>query len=111
MECYFLFIKIENIKKVFKKMFSNILYMDNTNEIILTALQKAKKKYYEKIKNDPEYKAKRNSPEFKAKLRASCNKYYNKVKNNDEFKKKSIRPKKTILYQKKFEPLLFEINL
>ena len=39
-------------------MFSNILYMDNTNEIILTPLQKAKKKYYEKIKNDPEYKAK-----------------------------------------------------
>ena len=32
--------------------------MDNTNEIILTPLQKAKKKYYEKIKNDPEYKKK-----------------------------------------------------
>ena len=32
--------------------------MDNINEIILSALQKAKK-YYEKIKYDPKYKAKK----------------------------------------------------
>ena len=85
--------------------------MDNTNEIILTALQKAKKKYYEKIKNDPLYILKRKTPEFKAKLRASCNKYYNKVKNNDEFKKKVSDQKKQYYIKKKFEPLLFEINL
>ena len=36
-------------------MFSNILYMDNINEITLTPLHKAKMKYYKKIKNDPEY--------------------------------------------------------
>ena len=74
--------------------------MDNSNEIILTALQKAKKKYYEKIKNDPEYILKRKTPEFKAKLRASCNKYYNKVKNNDEFKKKVSDQKKQYYIKK-----------
>ena len=34
--------------------------MDNINEIFLTPLQKPKKKYYEKIKNNPEYKANKN---------------------------------------------------
>ena len=81
-------------------MFSNILYMDNTNEILLTPLQKAKKRYYEKIKNDPLYILKRKTPEFKAKLRASCNKYYNKVKNNDEFKKKYQTKKNNIISKK-----------
>ena len=85
--------------------------MDNSNEIILTALQKAKKKYYEKIKNDQEYILKRNTPEFKAKLRASCNKYYNKVKDNEQFKEKVSKQKKEYYIRKKFEPLLFEINL
>ena len=33
--------------------------MDKINKIILTPLQTAKKKYYEKIKNYPEYKAKK----------------------------------------------------
>ena len=66
--------------------------MDNTNEIILTALQKAKKKYYEKIKNDPEYKAKKN---------INClNHYHNKLKNNSEFKAK-VSEQKKLYYQKK----------
>ena len=77
--------------------------MDNNNEIILTALQKAKKKYYEKIKNDPEFKAKRNTPEYKAKLRQSCNKYYNKIKNNDDFKKKVPAQKKNIIIERKLK--------
>ena len=39
-------------------------------QLELTALQKAKKKYYEKIKNDPTYIQHR---------RANCAKYYNKI--------------------------------
>jgi len=85
--------------------------MDNNNEIILTALQKAKKKYYEKIKNDPEFKAKRNTPEYKAKLRQSCNKYYNKIKNNDDFKKKVSAQKKEYYNRKKIETLILEIQV
>ena len=85
--------------------------MDNNNEIILTALQKAKKKYYEKIKNDPEFKAKRNKPEYKAKLRQSCNKYYNKIKDNDDFKKKVSAQKKVYYNRKKIETLILEIQV
>ena len=59
--------------------------MDNTNEIKLTALQRAKKKYYEKIKNTDEYKAKRNSPEVKAIIREASKKYYYKVRDDPEY--------------------------
>ena len=92
-------------------MFSNIIYMDNTNEINLAALQISKKKYYEKHKNDPEYIAKRSSPKFKSILRARCNKYYFKGMDNDEFKQKVSAQKKEYYLRKKVEPLLFEINL
>ena len=85
--------------------------MDNTIEIKLTALQKAKAKYYEKIKNDPEYKAKRSTPEYKANLRLSCNKYYNKIKDNEEFKKKVSQQKKEYYNKKKIETLIFEIKV
>jgi hypothetical protein len=89
--------------------------MDNNNnkEIKLTALQRAKKKYYEKIKNDPIYLAKRANPEFKAQLRANCKKYYNKIKDDPEFKQKvSIQKKEKYkkMNEKKIEEL-FQINL
>ena len=74
-------------------------------------MQKAKKNNYDKIKNNPEYILKRKTPKFKAKLKARCNKYYNKVKDNYEFEQKVSAHKKRILYQKKVEPWLFEINL
>ena len=67
--------------------------MDNINEIKLTPLQKAKKKYYEKIKNTEKYKTMISSPEYKTKLKESCSKYYNKIKNNErkyQSKRKNI---------------------
>ena len=74
--------------------------MDNTNEIKLTALQRAKKKYYEKIKNTDEYKAKRNSPEVKAIIREASKRYYHKIKDNEEFKNK-VSAQKREYYDRK----------
>ena len=85
--------------------------MENTNEIKLTALQKAKKKYYEKIKNDTEYIAKRNSPETRAIIRECSKRYYNKIKNDPEFKQKVSTQKKEYYSKKKAETYLLEINL
>jgi phage-related tail protein len=85
--------------------------MENSNEIKLTALQKAKKKYYEKIKNDPEYIAKRNSPETRAIIRECSKRYYNKIKNDPEFKQKVSTQKKEYYNKKKAETYLLEINL
>ena len=85
-------------------MFSYYSIMEN--EIKLTALQRAKKKYYEKVKNTEEYKNKKASPEFKAKLRECCSRYYNKIKNDDEFKKKVSEQKKEYYKRKKVEKLL-----
>jgi hypothetical protein len=76
------------------------------NEIKLTALQRAKKKYYEKIKNTEEYKNKKASPEIKAKLRECCSRYYNKIKNDEEFKRKVSQQKKEYYKRKKVEKLL-----
>ena len=89
--------------------------MDNNNneEIKLTALQRAKKKYYEKIKNDPNYIAKRNAPDVIAKRNESCKKYYNKIKDDPIFKEKVSKQKKE--YYKKINEKnideLFQINL
>jgi hypothetical protein len=58
--------------------------MDNINEIKLTPLQKAKKKYYEKIKNTEKYKNMISSPDYKTKIRESCSKYCNKIKDNEQ---------------------------
>ena len=80
--------------------------MDNNNEIKLTSLQKAKKKYYEKIKNDPEYKAKRSTPEYKQKLMEAVKKYNLKVKDTDEFKRKVSEQKKLYYNRIKTERLL-----
>lgn len=64
----------------------------------LTALQRAKKKYYDKIKNTPEYIEKRNQ---------SCNKYYhNTLKNNQDFKEKVSSKKKEYYIKNKSEILL-----
>jgi hypothetical protein len=61
-------------------------------QLELTALQKAKKKYYEKVKNDPTYIQHR---------RANCAKYYNKIKNETEFKEKVSNYKRQYYIQKK----------
>jgi hypothetical protein len=77
--------------------------------IQLSALQRAKKKYYEKIKSTPEYLNKRNSPEVKAQIKESCRKYYNKIKDNKEFKDK-VSAQKRDYYNRKKE-LLFQIKV
>ena len=61
-------------------------------QIKLTSLQKAKQKYYEKIKNNPNYILQR---------RQNCSKYYNEVKNNLEFKEKYQIINVNIIYKKK----------
>jgi hypothetical protein len=61
-------------------------------QIELTALQKAKKKYYEKNKKDPSYIEHR---------RANCTKYYNKIKNEIEFKQKISNYKRQYYINKK----------
>ena len=66
----------------------------------LTSLQKAKKKYYEKIKNNPNYILQR---------RQNCSKYYNKIKNNIDFKEKISNYKRQYYIQKKEQ--LLEIIL
>ena len=75
--------------------------MDNNNEIKLTALQRAKKKYYEKIKHTDEYRAKRNSPEVKAIIREASKRYYHKIKDNEEFKQKVSAQKRDYYNRKK----------
>ena len=61
-------------------------------QLELTALQRAKKKYYEKVKNDHNYIQHR---------RANCTKYYNKIKNETEFKEKISNYKRQYYMQKK----------
>ena len=72
------------------------------SDIKLTASQKAKKKYYDKIKNDPEYILRRNK---------NCNKYYHTcLKTNPQFKEnESIRKRE--YYNKNKTELLLEIIL
>ena len=70
--------------------------MENENINNLTPLQKAKKRYYEKIKNTEQYKIKRASPEVKEKLRESSNKYYYKIRDDPEFKNKVSQQKRIL---------------
>ena len=63
----------------------------------LTASQRAKKKYYEKMKNDPNYVEKR---------RARCTKYYYKIKDDEDFKRKVSEHKKVYYQRTKLEMLL-----
>jgi len=74
--------------------------INNNQEIILTAQKKAMKKYYDKIKNDPEYLQKR---------AIISKRYYEKIKDNEEFKKK-VSIQKKLYYAKKSETLL-EVNV
>ena len=76
--------------------------IENNN---LSSLQRAKKKYYEKIKNTEEYKQKRNSPETKKIICDASKKYYEKVKNDPEFKRK-VSLQKKVYYEKKKQLLL-----
>ena len=67
--------------------------MDSNSEIILTPLQRAQKKYYEKIKSTDKYKQKRREiskkqyailredPIFKQKVSIQKQKYYSANKN------------------------------
>jgi hypothetical protein len=72
--------------------------MNNLEEIKLTAAQRAKKKYYDKIKNTPEYITRRN--------KSSNDYYHNKLKSDEEFKIKQSIKKREYYYKNKIEPLL-----
>ena len=65
----------------------------------LSSVQRAQKKYYDKMKNDPNYVTRR---------RNRCMTYYNKIKDDDEFKRKKSEKKKAY-YQKKKVEILLEI--
>ena len=67
----------------------------------LTAQQRASKKYYEKMKNNPEYRARQNKNNLN---------HYHKIKNDPEFKAKVSEHKK-IYYQNKKKEILLEIVL
>ena len=72
------------------------------NEITLTALQRAKKKYYEKIKSNPDYIQQRN--------KNSNNYYHSKLKMNPDFKKNQSE-KKRLYYMNKKTEILLEISV
>ena len=72
------------------------------SEKILTPMEKAKIKYYHKIKNDPHYKEKQ---------RISTLKYYHKKKSDPEFKKKVSEKGKKYYIEKKIKNLSVEILL
>ena len=67
-------------------------------QIELTSIQKAKKKYYEKMKLNPEYIQHR---------RANAHKYYEKIKNDENFKQKISNYKRQYYMNKK--EILLEI--
>jgi thioredoxin reductase len=75
--------------------------LENNNEIKLTALQKAKMKYYQKIKNDPNYKAKIKSPESMQKRREAAKKFYYKIKDDEERAYKMLQIEEVYLKGKK----------
>ena len=66
-------------------------------QIELTGIQKAKKKYYEKMKNDPDYINNR---------RINALKYYNKIKGDTVFKEKVSNYRYQYYHNKKKESLL-----
>lgn len=74
---------------------------DVLNNIELSSLQRAKKKYYEKIKTTDEYKQKR---------REISKKQYEQRKHDVDFIEKVKINKKNYYHRKKLERLL-EINL
>jgi len=66
--------------------------MEETKNDNLTALQRAKQRYYQKIKHTPEY------IESKKK---TCKKYYDKIKDDINFKQKVSIQKKQYYLKKK----------
>jgi hypothetical protein len=72
-------------------------FEDNNNDIKLTAQQRAKQKYYLKIKSDPSYKEKQ---------RESTQRYYNKNKNDIEFKIKINEQQRVYYMNKKIKEFL-----
>ena len=90
--------------------------MDNINiinddEIKLTPQQRANKKYYEKIKNNPEYKARFKTDTHREQMRKAAHKFYQKVKDNEEFKKKVSDQKRQYYINKRNEFCLLEISV
>ena len=71
-------------------------------EKLLTPMDKAKIKYYHKIKNDPNYKEKQ---------RLSTLRYYHKKKSDPEFKKKVSEQGKKYYNDKKMKSISVEILL
>jgi hypothetical protein len=76
--------------------------LQESNEKVLTPLQKAKAKYYLKIKSDPNYQQKQ---------RISTQKYYHKKKHDEDFKKKVSEHQRLYYIEKKMKNLLPEILL
>ena len=72
----------------------------------LTALQRAKKKYYEKIKNTEKYREMRNSPKIKSIINEASKKFYDKIKDDPEFKRKVSEQKREYYLKKKGLKLL-----
>ena len=85
----------------YKNLLKDILviyYSMNTNsEILLTPLQRAQKKYYEKIKSTDKYKEKR---------REISKKQYSILKDDPIFKEKVSKQKKEYYYANRKEILL-----
>ena len=85
------------------------------NDTPLTALQKAQRNYYLKMKNDPEFIKKRNEniknrrlndPEFVEKQKIASLKNYYKIKDDPEYKQKVSLYKKQKWIKKKENTLL-----
>ena len=66
--------------------------MNANSEILLTPLQRAQKKYYEKRKSTQKYKDQ---------IKLSNKKYYEKIKDDPEFKEKVSKQKKEYYYNNK----------
>ena len=71
--------------------------MDTNSEIILTPLQRAQKKYYEKRKS---------SQKYKDQVKVSNKKYYEKIKDDPTFKEKVSIQKHKYYYANRSEVLL-----
>ena len=80
------------------------MYMNiENNEIKLTPLQLAKRRYYQKVKNTPEFIQQRNK---------NSNKYYHSIlKSNVEFKRTQSEKKKAYYLKNKMPEFLLEITV
>ena len=76
--------------------------LQESNEKVLSPLQKAKAKYYLKIKSDPMYQEKQ---------RISTQNFYHKKKHDSELKKKVSEKGKLYYIEKKMKNISVEILL